>query len=259
LLGAGIGASCPEKPLRSCSMSELVETSRISATNTGRWLVTEKMIDRNYSNTTQVPISEPSYETGEQSLGFTMDYFPTTCSLLSMEDLKKAKKSCFERRNSTRPLTIVMVGDSNFNFQSDYLQGALGGEQGTAKIHRVSTLGPFDKTQDTILKELDELAKKPDQDYVLLFNIGLHEFITCNDVISCPQRYREHLTTLATAVQKFPAILKVWQNTQAAWPKVSKILRRIVAIIGSAKSLFSLFQVGKLGSFLALSVISKYA
>jgi hypothetical protein len=52
-----------------------------------------------------------------------MDYVPTTCSLMAVEDLMKAEtlESCFQRgrRKSTRPLEIVMVGDSNFRMQVD--------------------------------------------------------------------------------------------------------------------------------------------
>jgi hypothetical protein len=178
-----IGASCPEKPSRSCNMSELVETSSISAMNTGRWLVKEKMMDRNYNTTFRSENSNKKYEAGLQSVGFTMDYVPTTCSLMALEDLMMAERleSCFQRgrRNSTRPLEIVMVGDSNFRYQTDdHLKHYFGK---TLKIHQlfsfsyVRTDGKFEKIGEQIFTELNELAKQPNKDYVLLFNIGLHE------------------------------------------------------------------------------------
>jgi hypothetical protein len=223
VLGAdSIGASCHEKPLRSCNMSELVETSSISAMNTGRWLVKEKIMDPSYNATLRSENLNKKYEAGLQSVGFTMDYVPTTCSLMAAEDLMKAEtlESCFQRgrRKSTRPLEIVMVGDSNFRMQvNDHLKHYFGK---TLKIHYIGTGGFFEKIVEQRLTELNKLAKKPKKDYVLLFNIGLHEFMNCEGVTSCPQQYREHLNTLATAVQNFPALLKVWQTTPAAWPKV---------------------------------------
>jgi hypothetical protein len=233
-----VGASCPERetPPRLCGMSELVETGRISAVHTGRWRVTEQIMYRNYSsNVTQAePANEQSYEAGVQSLGFTMDYFPTTCNILSIEDIGKVKESCFQRsrrnRNSTKPIQIVMIGDSNFRQQTTHLSQMFGG----MGIHGISALGNFETSQVAILKELDELAVQAasDQlDYVVLFNIGLHEIMTCQGVPNCPNKYREHLTTLATAIQKIPALLKVWQTTPAAWPKVSYSARHCITTI----------------------------
>lgn len=120
-----------------------------------------------------------------------------------------------------------MIGDSNFRQQTTHLDRMLGRTgTGNVIIHGISALGTFEKSQDAILKELDELAAEPNQDCVVLFNIGLHEFTACKDVANCPERYREHLTTLVTAIQKFPAVLKVWQTTPAAWPKVRKVTFR---------------------------------
>lgn len=76
-------------------MAELLETDRFSAINTGRWLVTEKMMHRNYSSApVNDPASELLYEAGIQSLGFTMDYFPVNCSILSVQDIGEVKETC---------------------------------------------------------------------------------------------------------------------------------------------------------------------
>jgi hypothetical protein len=223
-MDTGASISCPEheKPLRKCRMSELFETSGISARETGRWLVTENMMDRNYSSISKDRITQAKYEAGEHSVGFTMDYFPTTCSLIKTQDIMQANtlESCLQRsrRNSSGPLEIVMVGDSNFRIQENEHLSQFFGK--TLKIHRINAGGSLERLGDEIFQRLKDLAKKP-KDYIILFNIGLHEFMNCKmGSGSCTQLYREHLTSIATAVQEFPALLKVWQTTPAAWPKV---------------------------------------
>jgi hypothetical protein len=80
-----------------------------------------------------------------------------------------------------------------------------------------------------IKAELQDLARGgEDKHFVVIFNSGLHDIAElCIDPrnkalspdFSCGDLYRSKLKELVDVVNSFPAVLRVWQTTTAAWPK----------------------------------------
>jgi hypothetical protein len=72
---------------------------------------------------------------------------------------------------------------------------------------------------------LQDLARE-DKHFVVMFNSGLHDIhllcgknTTFGPSFSCGDVYRSKLKELVDVVNSFPAVLRVWQTTTAAWPK----------------------------------------
>jgi hypothetical protein len=246
--------------LHSCNMSMLTETSTHSALASGRWVVRQmNMQDAYVANQSLSSQEQPKlerYQMGETSLGFGMEYVPTSCSLMPARAVKDPRTldSCRERSpeynndknntttNSNRSLHVVFIGDSNFRLQQDMFDRFFGQK---LKTTRITTEGGLFVTVPNIHKRLQELAVAATEstetsatgtDYFVIFNAGLHDLDKfCQKVwrkhraplihnvsdsdFSCVQLYRESLTELVTAVAAFPARLRVWQTTTAGWPK----------------------------------------
>jgi hypothetical protein len=251
-LAPNIVTSSSKTKLHSCNMSMLTETSTHSALASGRWVVRKMNMQDTYvanqSSTSQEATLE-RYQIGETSLGFDMEYIPTSCSLMPARAAKDPRTldSCRKRSqetntNSNRSLHILFIGDSNFRMQQDMFDRFFGQK---LKTTRISTEGGLVVTLPEIQKSLQELALKATDstgtsaagtDYFVIFNAGLHDIDkfcqkiwrkyraplihNVSDVdFSCVQLYRESLTELVTAVAAFPARLRVWQSTSAGWPK----------------------------------------
>jgi hypothetical protein len=251
-LAPNIVTSSSKTKLHSCNMSMLTETSTHSALASGRWVVRKMNMQDTYvanqSSTSQEATLE-RYQIGETSLGFDMEYIPTSCSLMPARAAKDPRTldSCRKRSqetntNSNRSLHILFIGDSNFRMQQDMFDRFFGQK---LKTTRISTEGGLVVTLPEIQKSLQELALKATDstgtsaagtDYFVIFNAGLHDIDkfcqkiwrkyraplihSVSDVdFSCVQLYRESLTELVTAVAAFPARLRVWQSTSAGWPK----------------------------------------
>jgi hypothetical protein len=245
--------------LRSCNMSMLTETSTHSALASGRWVVRKMNMQDPYVANQSLSFQEATlerYQMGETSLGFDMEYIPTSCSLMPARAAKDPRtlESCRERSpefntdknkkytNKTRSLHVLFIGDSNFRLQHDMFDRFLGQKLKTTLI---TTEGGLVVTLPNIQKRLQELAVAATEssgtsttgtDYFVIFNAGLHDLDKfCQKVwrkhraplihnvsdsdFSCVQQYRESLTELVTAVAAFPARLRVWQTTTAGWPK----------------------------------------
>jgi hypothetical protein len=74
---------------------------------------------------------------------------------------------------------------------------------------------------------LQDLARE-DKHFVVIFNSGLHDIeqlcmhgknTTFGPNVSFGDVYRSKLKELVDVVNSFPAVLRVWQTTTAAWPK----------------------------------------
>jgi hypothetical protein len=127
---------------------------------------------------------------------------------------------------------VLFIGDSNLLLQQIMFREFFGNSLETT---RISTEGGLVVTLPNITKRLKQLALEP-QDYFVIFNAGLHDInkfcqkdwrhyraplihnVSDAD-FSCLRYYRESLTELVAAVAAFPARLRVWQTTTAAWPK----------------------------------------
>jgi hypothetical protein len=232
----------------------LTETSTHSALASGRWVVRKMNMQDTYvanqSSTSQEATLE-RYQIGETSLGFDMEYIPTSCSLMparaakdprTLDSCRKRSQETNTNTKSNRSLHILFIGDSNFRMQQDMFDRFFGQK---LKTTRISTEGGLVVTLPEIQKSLQELALKATDstvtsaagtDYFVIFNAGLHDIDkfcqkiwwkyraplihNVSDVdFSCVQLYRESLTELVTAVAAFPARLRVWQSTSAGWPK----------------------------------------
>jgi hypothetical protein len=253
-LALNIVTSSSKTKLHSCNMSMLTETSTHSALASGRWVVRKMNMQDTYvanqSSTSQEATLE-RYQIGETSLGFDMEYIPTSCSLMparaakdprTLDSCRKRSQETNTNTNSNRSLHILFIGDSNFRMQQDMFDRFFGQK---LKTTRISTEGGLVVTLPEIQKSLQELALKATDstgtsaagtDYFVIFNAGLHDIDkfcqkiwrkyraplihNVSDVdFSCVQLYRESLTELVTAVAAFPARLRVWQSTSAGWPK----------------------------------------
>lgn len=238
----------PSLPL--CRLSDLVETSLTSATETGRWLVTEKVMDHldHYSRESEhADVSLRKYQAGDNSLGVKLDYFPVECRLLT-EDVVSSQhtwQTCLDSRSQkassskSRQPHVVIIGDSNCRLQKEVFAKFFGG------VLPVTYL----KTQNGIVARLPEVKvalrelaqDAADKDYYVLFNTGLHDIISLctreypysktpsksatatetnfTATEKCGADYRRTLVDFVQTVQAFPNVLAVWQTTTAGWPK----------------------------------------
>jgi hypothetical protein len=256
-LAPNTAMSSSKTKLHSCNMSMLTEKSTHSALASGRWVVRKMNMEDTYVANHSLPSQEPTlerYQMGETTLGFDMEYVPTSCSLMPARAVKNPRTldNCRERSqeykkdknntNSNRTLHVLFIGDSNFRLQQDMFDRFFGQK---LKTTRISTEGGLVVTLPEIRKRLQELAlaatdstgtSATGTDYFVIFNAGLHDLDKfCQKVwrkhraplihnvtdidFSCVQLYRESLAELVTVVAAFPARLRVWQTTTAAWPK----------------------------------------
>jgi hypothetical protein len=233
--------SQPSSLLPFCNNQQLVETSPSSALQSGRWVLTEKVshtanITNGIVNSTRdFPIHRKSFESGWNSLGFRMDYHYLDCQLVS-ESKVRERDTLFQALHSGtanglphKPLHFVFIGDSNTRIQSSMFQDYFGG----ISVTYIPTNGGLVVTLEPVQQALDQLQLLDDHFFVV-FNAGLHsifelcdssrasrraEYMNITNDFSCVATYRDAVQQLIQAVHAFPAMLKVWQTTMAAWPK----------------------------------------
>jgi hypothetical protein len=118
-----------------------------------------------------------------------------------------------------------LIGDSNLRMQRYIGEHLFGGR---LEITHIITNGGLTEQLASIQAELQELAQQPqDQHFVVIFNSGLHDIanLCAHNAtyrglhFSCGDLYRNQLQELVSMVHNFPAVLRVWQTTTAAWPK----------------------------------------
>jgi hypothetical protein len=209
---------------RLCNMSELMETSTSSAVETGRWKVIKKNVDLPYRG-----YREPTfkgYKTGENSVGIQMEYVSVhDCEILTQEEAFN-EDTLFAVLNITslkpKPIHVVLVGDSNIRMQLDPGRSLFGGH---LNLTLVITNGGLVDRLPAIQAELQDLARE-DKHFIVIFNSGLHDVAnlcipneTFSSNFSCGDHYRKKLQELVDVINDFPALLRVWQTTTAAWPK----------------------------------------
>jgi hypothetical protein len=235
-----------------CRLSDLVETSLTSATETGRWLVTDKVMDHlaDYSRESEhTDVSLQKYQAGDNSVGVTLDYFPVECRLVT-EDVvygQETWQTCLESRSQkassssskSRQPHVVIIGDSNFRLQKEVFAKFFGGALPVTYLKTQNGIVARLPEVKVALKELAQDAA--DKDYYVLFNTGLHDIIslctreypywktpstsaTATDASvaaaeKCGVVYRRALVDFVQTVQAFPNVLAVWQTTTAGWPK----------------------------------------
>ncbi|MGK3752127.1 MAG: hypothetical protein ACI8RD_004431, partial [Bacillariaceae sp.] len=254
-----------------CKYDDLIETSSTSAMKKARWVVTDKVMDKEYYSKTMnstIVSKIGYYDTNVNSLGINMEYkyinTPPNCILIpesafdkNLHDNQRAFSQCGGSGSTTtstkkKMMHIIYIGDSVLRIQNNMLEKLLKGgsisSTTTTKVqfHFLSLhggyrlnqiLGPSNVTQ--FLKDIggpnDDDDDGDDSIKVILFNTGLHdihrlcgsefsnerkEYLDMgSSSFSCVDEYRALLKDFATVIKDFPAQLKVFQSTTAAWPK----------------------------------------
>jgi len=225
-----------------CTMSDLLESSPTSGIETGRWLVHDKIIERvfNISKSTN-EVTLDGYRRGDNSLGIKMDFYPAECSLLSEAECKDrayVKKALQEsKRDNSRELHLLMIGDSNMRIQSEMARDEnFLLSNGPDRITYISTHGGLYTALPSVASHLAQIFdydKDRNTDHVVIFNSGLQELVyfcgsnyfgvdlTIRDrgTGPCTDAYRRVVTEFVELIQQIPSILTIFQTTPAAWPK----------------------------------------
>ena len=238
-----------------CKFEDIVETSATSAMEKARWKVTGKVNGREYSSKTMNSsiVSTVGYVNNVNSLGINMEYrYINGCRLIPESIFDKnsgyeeavSVSKCFGRQQKTR---ILYIGDSVLRVQKEMLQKLFKGILNIKiELTFLSLHGGYRKNQvlgpTFVEKYLNDLREKLRADdatkVVILFNTGLHDIHRLCGVefederptyldkahlssgsFACVDEYRALLTEFIDTIDKFPATLKVFQTTTAAWPK----------------------------------------
>mmetsp|Transcript_9013 Transcript_9013/g.14455 ORF Transcript_9013/g.14455 Transcript_9013/m.14455 type:complete len:555 (-) Transcript_9013:256-1920(-) len=228
---------------RLCTFDDFTETSPTSAMNKARWKVTGRSNGPGYdSQTIDSPVSTRGYISNVNSLGIRMEYqYLSNCKLLPEEAFHKSLKDQRVFARCPRKIQIIYIGDSVLRVQKDKMREFINQmenvELNFLMLHlgyrRNQILGPAN-----IQRFLDEIQHKaPNDAKVILFNTGLHDihqlcgaeneddrrkYLNSSLLVSdfsCTAEYRALLKDFIAIIQNFPADLKVFQTSTAAWPK----------------------------------------
>ena len=203
-------------------------------------------------------VSTIGYVNNVNSLGINMEYrYVNGCHIIpeSWFDKNIGHKEamsvgqCFGTQQKIR---LLYIGDSVLRVQKDMLQKLLKDiPDMKTEVTFLSLHGGYRKNQafgpTLVEKYLTDLQEKlsgdnaivnEDEKVVILFNTGLHDihrlcgaefkderprYIDKDQLtsgsFSCTAEYRALLTDFLNAIDKFPAALKIFQTTTAAWPK----------------------------------------
>ncbi|OEU21532.1 hypothetical protein FRACYDRAFT_235157 [Fragilariopsis cylindrus CCMP1102] len=231
-------------PVVYCKSNDLIETSFNSAIKKARWIIIDQDMEKDYYSTTMntTLISKLNYyDTNRNSIGINMEYkYNNNCLLIpefafdkNLHPNQRAFSKCYSDsvlRIQNKMLEKLLlknggIPSTNVTFQFHFLS-LHGG------YRRNQIIGPSNVTQFlSDIQKNDEVGIK-----VILFNTGLHdihrlcgsefsnerkEYLTTSSIssFSCVDEYKALLIDFVTVIQDFPAQLKVFQSTTAAWPK----------------------------------------
>ena len=221
---------------RTCQFDDIYESSTTSALERGTWVLRTKVATAKVSseiNINKQNFSFEGYQTGKNSLGFSMQYKPSNCDLLPIKDVVMALKAL----KQSGDVHIVFMGDSNMLAQHDRFNSILGRD--IAKSY-LSTHGGLHLSLPQLKKDLENLsrtaAKNKTKRYFLVFNAGLHDLdkhcaqswsgfrkqnnITSSDKnFSCIHEYRDNMEKLIQLVKDVPFELRFFLSTTAGWLK----------------------------------------
>ena len=233
-----------------CTLEELSVLQASNSIPRARWKVTSKSNTPGYtSKTLQLPISEEGYKRNIHSLGIAMEYvYESGCMLLPRSAFSKKRDNdnpfsrCKQKSDSdVSKLQVVFIGDSVMRVQKDMFDGLIGHLPNveTVLIELYGGYRRCEKYGPDIKGKLDDLIRqRPDDKKVLLFNTGLHDihrlcgvewkddrssYLSVDQLGSgkfkCIDEYRKLIKDFAVALRDFPADLKIFQTSTAAWPK----------------------------------------
>lgn len=236
-----------ENPPKLCTFDDLVEHSTTTALSKARWKVTGRSNGQGHQTSfLNGPPTLMGYKTGVNSLGITMEYqyldSVANCTLLPESAFSRKLNNLRVFGHCNRKIQIIYIGDSVLRVQKDMLRALLNRatnlEFSFLSLHggyrRNQILGPSNVEQ--FLQDIQ--TQYPDDAKVILFNTGLHDIHQLcgpefaedrrqyldlgkldSGSFSCLEEYRVLLTEFVDLIQNFPADLKVFQSTTAAWPK----------------------------------------
>jgi hypothetical protein len=213
-----------------CSIKQLSESSSFSAFGKARWRVVDQVRHRKHSIVTHDDsrVSFAAYQQSYNSLGVNLAYEFNDCRLMGKPSQSANPFLCIQK-----PLHVILIGDSTMRLQRDILASFVYSQiritfvelyGGTLRCQKVS--GP---NVTMILEEAAAVVERR----VVLFNTGLHDIHRlCGSEWasdrktylkdpneSCSELYKVAVKSLADEVASFPAEVKIFQTTTAAWPK----------------------------------------
>jgi hypothetical protein len=187
------------RPDRICTGQDLYIKHLFQGLTVGRW----KLISRDENARTN------------ESLGIVMDYQPRVCRLL---------EETSQLQSIPTKMHLILVGDSVMGQQATVMRELLP----QIRISYVYTGGGLQTCLSHVIAQLSALASSAaDKERIVLWNSGLHDIMILyqqmhNSTVKNPYktfRYRQELTELAQFIHGYPASLKIFQLTTAAWPK----------------------------------------
>jgi len=233
-----------------CQFEDLTETKSWSAWRKARWKVTGRVNEKDYWSKTMnsTLVSTMGYKANVNSLGIQMEYqYFNKCHLIDeswLDTRQRDKRPTLvgDCHGPQDKLHIVYIGDSVLRVQKDMLQQFLKGiPSDQVELTFLSLHGGYRKNQrlgpNNVTSFLQDVqtrtSQKPNQPIVILFNTGLHDIHRlCGAEFreerptyldetfnGCTNEYILLLRDFLNEIQKFPAALKVFQTTTAAWPK----------------------------------------
>ncbi|KAG7340715.1 hypothetical protein IV203_024258 [Nitzschia inconspicua] len=234
-----------------CQIDDLIVKHTTEAIHTARWKVTSRSNAAGYTGTTvNNPVSKQGYIENYNSIGINMEYqYMSGCNLLPISAFEGrlqghrvfGRAQC-QTISDDKKLHIIYIGDSVMRVQKDKLR-ALAGQTPNLELHflplhlgyrRNEILGPSNVR--AYLKDIQQNYSNDTK--VVLFNTGLHDihqlcgaentndrktYLNTTHVdsgkFSCTAEYKLILYDFLRTIHDFPADLKVFQTTTAAWPK----------------------------------------
>ena len=225
-----------------CTIQDMTVTSTNEAIDKARWVVTGKSNAPGYVESGTAVITKEGYIQGINALGIQMDYqYLSTCTLLPESTLGDQSVFANCPTENGKKLHIIYIGDSVLRVQKIKLE-QLTNRTSNFEFHFLPLPGGFRRNQisgSNVTSYLEGKQKEfPKDPKAVLFNTGLHDIhqlcgaentddrrtyldpkILESGSFSCTSEYRALLQEIVTQIQQFPAQLKVFQTTTAAWPK----------------------------------------
>lgn len=229
-----------ETKLPYCTIEQLTNHNNTPLTN-ARWRLIDSI--RSSTHQTMVPgddIQLAAYQQSFQGLGLRFAYDRTDCRMMGVPN---AKFHPFDEcvTSLSKPLHIILIGDSVMRLQSTMLNGWMKSmvDSGQAKISFYELYGGTLRSERVSGPKLSAIPQEQvshNERKIVLFNSGLHDIHRlCGDEWkddretylsdselqqSCVDLYRVALDTLVSNVLQIKQVdLFVFQTTTAGWPK----------------------------------------
>lgn len=200
--------------------------------NRAAWRVKSTVKQASYAIASRTSVTLEGYQRGQNSLGFAAAYEYKECRLI--EHLTDVVQTCDV---AIARLHFILIGDSVMRLQKEWIENQLGTEK--VKVTFMELFGGALRCSRLSGPNVTQLYE-PMADYeadrtIVIFNTGMHDihrlcghhwiddrpnYLTETELqLSCTAMYRTAIRELVAAVQKIPAVVRMFQTTTAAWPK----------------------------------------